>query len=355
MTEFLNADAFLNHLLSCFFNDMTVTQADNYDAARFSADGIDRSDIPYTHLHKETLLAVTRQTEEFFKAYNLLADKTSKGLYLDLLRYRLAGHKHVRLPTNNAAYHARYNAAMAFPVREVKTLEIGKQKLTLNSYDYTFEGQKLDMDILTLAWPFMLGQYYFERDGVTIKPQRGDYVIDGGACLGDTALAFGASAGPQGRVYAFEILEPHLRILRDNIARNACVCAFEIMEYGLSDTSRPASSNETQEVPCDFGFELDEADERFALTRLDDLVASGAIPRVDFIKLDIEGSELKALQGAKETLRRFAPRLAISLYHHTRDFYELPLFLNSLGVGYCFYLDHYTIHAGETVLYAVKK
>jgi hypothetical protein len=68
--------------------------------------------------------------------------------------------------------------------------------------------------------------------------------------------------------------------------------------------------------------------------------------------MDIEGAELAALRGAERTLRRDRPRLAISLYHKPEDFYEIPEFLAGLGAGYRLYMDHYTIHEEETVLFA---
>ena len=69
------------------------------------------------------------------------------------------------------------------------------------------------------------------------------------------------------------------------------------------------------------------------------------------IKMDLEGHELPALRGAERTLRRFRPRLAISLYHQWDDYFRIPLHLNGLGLGYKFYLDNYSISDGETVLY----
>jgi hypothetical protein len=88
---------------------------------------------------------------------------------------------------------------------------------------------------------------------------------------------------------------------------------------------------------------------------IDDLVAQGGIPRVDFIKMDIEGFELRALRGACRTLHTYKPRLAISLYHSPSDFVTIPGFLKDLGLGYRLYLDHHTIHSEETVLYAVAE
>ena len=77
--------------------------------------------------------------------------------------------------------------------------------------------------------------------------------------------------------------------------------------------------------------------------------------KVSFIKMDIEGAELPSLRGAVNTLQAFKPKLAISIYHSMNDFVEIPEFLNNLGLGYKFYLGHYTIHAEETVLYAIAE
>jgi hypothetical protein len=85
---------------------------------------------------------------------------------------------------------------------------------------------------------------------------------------------------------------------------------------------------------------------------IDDLVESKGISRVDFIKMDIEGSELKALQGALNTIKRDRPKMAICIYHRLVDFVDIPEFILSLNLGYSFYIRHYTIYDEETILYA---
>ncbi len=54
--------------------------------------------------------------------------------------------------------------------------------------------------------------------------------------------------------------------------------------------------------------------------------------------MDIEGSELGALQGGEASIRQWRPKLAISLYHRVEDFFAIPLWLKSLDCGYHFYL-----------------
>jgi hypothetical protein len=60
------------------------------------------------------------------------------------------------------------------------------------------------------------------------------------------------------------------------------------------------------------------------LTTIDKLVAELRLPRVDFIKMDIEGAEPKAIVGAKETIARFRPRMALCIYHVKGDETMVP-------------------------------
>ncbi len=74
---------------------------------------------------------------------------------------------------------------------------------------------------------------------------------------------------------------------------------------------------------------------------------------VTFIKMDIEGAELKALVGAKNTIVRDKPKCAISVYHEPEDLFKIPLYLKQLNPNYKFYLRLYTLSLDEIVLYAV--
>jgi hypothetical protein len=75
------------------------------------------------------------------------------------------------------------------------------------------------------------------------------------------------------------------------------------------------------------------------------------IASIDFIKLDVEGAELDSIRGARESILRFKPKLAISLYHKPNDIFELILYVKDKFPFYSLHLDHYTIHGEETVLY----
>lgn len=77
--------------------------------------------------------------------------------------------------------------------------------------------------------------------------------------------------------------------------------------------------------------------------------------KVTFIKMDVEGSELESLKGAKHTIQRCKPKLAICIYHKVEDMYEIPLYIKSLVPEYKLYVRHHSNGASETVLYAMPR
>jgi hypothetical protein len=72
-----------------------------------------------------------------------------------------------------------------------------------------------------------------------------------------------------------------------------------------------------------------------------------------FIKMDIEGAEWDALHGARETIVRNKPQLAICLYHSDEDMIRLVEYVHSLVPEYKLYIRHHSRSDVETVLYAI--
>lgn len=73
---------------------------------------------------------------------------------------------------------------------------------------------------------------------------------------------------------------------------------------------------------------------------------------VGFIKMDIEGAEFDALHGAKNTIVRDKPLLAICVYHLQGDMLAIMDYLHQLVPEYRFWLRHYGRFMYDTVLYA---
>ena len=83
---------------------------------------------------------------------------------------------------------------------------------------------------------------------------------------------------------------------------------------------------------------------------LDDLLAHS---KPTYIKMDIEGAELDALAGARDTIRKHAPLLAICVYHRQSDIWEIPLAIAAMGANYRYFLRAHEGDGWQTVLYAV--
>jgi len=80
------------------------------------------------------------------------------------------------------------------------------------------------------------------------------------------------------------------------------------------------------------------------------------LEKIDYIKMDIEGNELEALKGAKDTIKRHIPTLAVSLYHSFKDLFLIPKYLiENYGELYDFYMRLHGHFGLELVLYCVPK
>jgi FkbM family methyltransferase len=282
-------------------------------------------------------------------------DGGSREILVSLLAYGVLGHRKVRM---NVGSYAEIEG-MARQIREHMLVQA-------NTADPNFLNWRLDeYDLAHLRLPirlhshprllineFMLDQYRAPAPAdVAVRP--GDVVIDGGGCWGETALHFAFLAGSEGRVHTFEFVPQNLFTMRRNLALNPELAGrITVHELALWNTPGEAlrynpNSGGTHLLP-DGGVASDCA----RTGSIDALLASGAVNRVDFIKLDVEGSELAALQGAETALRRFRPRLAISAYHKPDDLLVLPAFIDGLRLGYRFAIGHFTMSTEETVLFA---
>ena len=328
-------------IVTRMFELMHNVEPDNFDARRYR-------DVPenafFFEQHAGFFLFFEQHRNDFHAARSLLADQASQELFDQLLLYRLLGHTHVRLPFDRAAYLRALQTADGWKVEttsdvgllgplSIFAVPIGDDVLCLKCWNGN------------IATGLVNHQYYFRRGGVTIEPSRGDYALDVGGCFGDTALVFARSVGAEGHVYTFDPMPKHCSIMRETFAMNPDFGdRITLFDFGLADKDNQGTGELRQGI--DPGARLTDDLPCRTLDSLD-------LPRVDFVKMDVEGAELMALKGSAQSLRRFKPRLALSLYHRAEDFFAIPLWLDALGVGYRFYLDHYTIHNEETVLYAV--
>lgn len=342
----LGCERWQNELLARMFQLMHTSEEDNFDADRYA--GVAPNAFFYDR-HAAYFSFLLKHAKQFHQARMLLEDEASRALYDQLLLFRVLGHLHVRLPFNNPKNRAQIAAAERWHVQETKDVgafgPLSIYQVPGDGHDIRIKGWKENV-----TWTFLYRQYYFERGGVKIAPAPGDRVIDAGGCFGDTALAFADVVGERGHVYVFDPLPKHCAIMREAVAMNPSLAPrISIFPVGLAD-----QVNDVAQLPED---DMINPGARIVMdevptTTIDEIATRNDVPRLDFIKMDIEGSELSALRGAESSIRRWQPKLAISLYHQPEDFFSIPLWIDALGVGYRLFLDHYSIHNEETVLYA---
>lgn len=206
-------------------------------------------------------------------------------------------------------------------------------------------------------------QQYFEP-GI-MSPCPDEVFIDGGCFDGSTARTFIQwCSGDFKRIYAFEPDKKNYERCLEMCERGQ-VSDIELYQRGLWDSETQLTFLETggqgslikegsvegrekpgavMEIPAADGLDV------IRTAAVDAVVGED---KVTFIKLDVEGAELKALQGAELSIRRHRPRLAVSIYHKPEDVVEIPAYILSLHEDYRLYIRHYQMSACETILYAV--
>ncbi|MDR3124503.1 MAG: FkbM family methyltransferase [Endomicrobium sp.] len=196
---------------------------------------------------------------------------------------------------------------------------------------------------------------YFPKD--IMIPREHEIFFDGGAFDMRDSLAFiNWSCGNYDSIYAFEPDIHSYNNCKAVIKNNITLQDKRIMLYnkGLFKESTQLkfwnSGGGGSHIIFD---ENDNITNDVTLTNtisIDELLDGR---EVTFIKLDIEGAELAALTGAKNTIIKWKPRLAISIYHKASDIIDIPFFILSLVPQYKLFIRHYSTCRWETVLFCI--
>ena len=285
------------------------------------------------------------------KGAALFADDASRELLCDLFAFHAHGPLRVKLGTNTPRYWKAYADA-----RHWRTADVPEScpPFEFSAFRAAYKGHDIDVHcwLGNVVFSFIFEQYTFSRpETARIACGEGYYVIDGGMCFGDTALGFSALAGPKGRIFGFEPIPSQRAITTANCERNPELGSrVDISARALADIA----GRELRFSDAGAGSRAaPDGTVSATTTTIDEFVGAEALSRVDLIKMDIEGAEPAALNGAAKTIRDFRPTLAISAYHHPSHLFELLLQIRDIEPRYKFYLDHYTVHTEETILFAV--
>ena len=150
-------------------------------------------------------------------------------------------------------------------------------------------------------------------------PKKGNVIFDCGAHVGNCAILFSRLVGKTGLVVSFEPFDEAYKLLKKRLRRLKLnnVIAINKGLWNSVDllpvtilTDTLYSRIDTEKIS-----DVSESETKISVTTIDRAVEELQLNRLDMIKMDIEGAEIEAVQGASRTLKTLKPCLAIASYH----------------------------------------
>lgn len=177
-----------------------------------------------------------------------------------------------------------------------------------------------------------------------IQPTDSEVFVDLGAFVGDTVEEFLSHVGGYTHIYAVEpTKKSFLRLQR----------ATEGME-NISLFNLAVSSGENELVFNTHGGRNHAeaaSGERIAASSLDNILGG---KEATLVKMDLEGGEMAAIIGARNTISANKPKLQIACYHRTEDYFDLPLKVAEIRDDYRLYMRHFAgLPAWDTNFYFI--
>jgi FkbM family methyltransferase len=174
--------------------------------------------------------------------------------------------------------------------------------------------------------------YGYEEYEKVFHIREGDVVVDVGAHIGTFSLKAGRKVKSNGVVLAVEPEKDNYSLLTANKKINNLENIITI--YGaLSDHTGEASLYSREGHSGGFSIVEKHSSHyiRVPVFTLDNLASKFQLNRIDYLKIDAEGSELAALQGGKRILKDSDAKIVVAAYHKSNNPKKITIFLQSLG------------------------
>lgn len=191
-------------------------------------------------------------------------------------------------------------------------------------------------------------EQYFDESVISFS--NNEVFVDCGACTGDTVYAYILRNPSYKKIYAYEVLPENVERCRFNLKPLIEEGSVKLREYAVTEKA------------CDLYFATGRSIESGTVSNTGELSVKGIsldddiLEPVTFIKMDIEGSEIDAIKGARRHITEEAPKLAICVYHKINDIWKIPELIYSINPNYTFALRHHAFfHYNENVFYAIPK
>ncbi len=304
---------------------------------------------------EQVLWWINCNAERLWESRSLLNDELSKIIFDSTLVLRSTGFQKFFFPRINFDDIIEIVDENPFSYSGLPEHILG---IPLNIFDIRWIGLPHAIPIKIICCRedlFLLNryrQYLIRRNSFDIFLSPGDIVLDCGACIGDVSLIFAGLVGIRGEVHTFDPVPLHGRYCRLQASLNPSLAhVFHVNDLAVGDRMCVKSGDKSDsDIIEPSGLAINQ----YTSTSLDEY-ANSKLSRVDFIKMDIEGAEMDAIDGASKIIREFKPRLAISVYHKPDDLWEIPIKLKSINPGYELYFGHHSPVLWESVIYAVQR
>ncbi len=208
-----------------------------------------------------------------------------------------------------------------------------------NWYNFDFESLKTSGETNYL--------HYFDAD--IVKCSQDEVIVDLGAYIGDTIIDYLNTYGVDQykQIYCYEITDESFEYLKSNLANYPNI---KFIKKAVGDKISNLYINKSS-VDNSANTISDKGEITIPVTTLDEDIKD----KITMIKMDIEGSEQKALNGCKQHIMNDHPKLLISVYHNHEDLWKIPQMINEMSNDYQFYLRYYgnNIFPTEIVLIAI--
>lgn len=216
---------------------------------------------------------------------------------------------------------------------ELKTLYTLQDAYTRTILEERFaESEHFDFIPVEKYRNFIWQDYFSDA---TISPSGEITLLDCGAYIGDSAEAVKRIYEDRLKyIYAIEPDTDNMRIMRHSFEQNGLSSKAACFGCGIYDRE-----GELRFTRVEDELELaEEGDIIVPVRTIDNILCDREIYGRLCIKMDCEGSECAALRGAKETIRRYRPYMAICLYHRMEDILEVPRTIRDICPEYAFYI-----------------
>lgn len=184
-------------------------------------------------------------------------------------------------------------------------------------------------------------EQYFED---FLNLSKGEVFVDIGVYDGYTSEQFIEHCPEYEAVYLFEPDKNNTNLAKQRLKGNSNIFFCPKGIFNKKATLKFDAAGSASKISDDGEFEI-------KVDKLDNLINEA----VTFIKMDIEGMEHDAIQGMEETIKKYHPKLAISVYHKADDMWRIPKQIFGIRDDYNIYLRHYTEGLTETVMFFMPK